>query len=73
MLTFLDSALVLICFKARHKVQQIFAALKQVDINDETELDDYSVEIDILHQCRHKNIVGLHEAYFFGGKLWVNL
>jgi STE20-like kinase len=47
------------------------AALKQVDIKDEQELDEYSVEIDILSICRHRNIVGIYEAYYFNSKLCV--
>jgi STE20-like kinase len=57
--------------QAKHKEREIEAALKQVEIQDEAELEEYSVEIDILSQCQHKNIVGLHEAYFFNNKLWV--
>ena len=48
-----------------------FAALKQVEINDESDLEDYSVEIDILSQCKHHNVVGLHEAFYYKSKLWV--
>jgi len=47
------------------------AALKQVQINDESELDDYSVEIDILTHCKHQNVIELYEAYFFNRKLMV--
>ena len=47
------------------------AALKQVQINDESELDDYSVEIDVLMQYKHHNVVELYEAYFFNKKLMV--
>jgi len=47
------------------------AALKQVQINDESELEDYSVEIDVLMQCRHHNVIELYEAYFFNKKLMV--
>ena len=47
------------------------AALKRVDINEESELDDYSVEIDVLTQCRHRNIVDLHEAYYYNRTLMV--
>ena len=43
-----------------------------MDIADETELEEYSVEIDILSQCRHKNIVGIYEAYYFNSKLCVS-
>jgi len=45
--------------------------LKQIQISDEMELDDYSVEIDILTQCKHQNVVQLYEAYFFNKKLMV--
>jgi len=43
-----------------------------VDITDESELEEYSVEIDILSQCRHKNIVGIYESYYFNSKLCVS-
>ena len=29
------------------------------------------VEIDILSECKHHNIVGLHEAFFYDNQLWV--
>lgn len=51
----------------------MYAALKQVAISDEDELEDYTVEIDILTECKHPNIVGLYEAFYFGGKLWVSI
>lgn len=41
-------------------------------IRDETELDDFMVEIDILSECKHPHIVGLLEAYSFDSALWVN-
>ena len=44
-----------------------------MEIADETELEEYSVEIDILSQCRHKNIVGIYEAYYFNSKLCVSI
>ena len=30
------------------------------------------VEIDILSECKHKNIVGMYEAYYHENKLWVS-
>jgi STE20-like kinase len=57
--------------QSRHKSKLIFAALKQVAIVEETDLEDYSIEIEILSQCKHKNVVGLHEAYLYSEKLWV--
>ncbi len=58
--------------QARHKETGNMAALKQVDIANEEELEDFAVEIDILHDCKHKNVVGLHEAFLFNDKLWVS-
>jgi len=52
-------------------VSGVSAALKQVQINSESDLDDYSVEIDIMMQCKHRNVVELYEAYFFNKKLLV--
>lgn len=46
--------------------------MKRVPIADDTELDDFMVEIDILADCKHQNIVGLHEAYFYDQALWVS-
>ena len=45
--------------------------MKRVPIQDETELEDFMVEIDILTECKHTNIVGLYEAFFFDSALWV--
>ncbi|CAL1525982.1 unnamed protein product [Lymnaea stagnalis] len=58
-------------YKARNKETNEFAALKQVEIKNEEDLEDFSVEINILAECAHKNIVGLHEAFFFENKLWM--
>ncbi|XP_059140861.1 serine/threonine-protein kinase 10-like [Physella acuta] len=58
-------------YKARNKETNQFAALKQVEIKNEEDLEDFSVEINILAECAHKNIVGLHEAFFFENKLWM--
>jgi len=52
-------------------VTGVSAALKQVQITSASDLDDYSVEIDILMQCKHRNVVDLYEAYFFNKKLLV--
>lgn len=41
-------------------------------IQDETELEDFMVEIDILSECKHAKIVSLYEAFFFDSALWVS-
>lgn len=51
----------------------MLAALKSVDFSMEEELEDLMVEIDILNECKHPNILQLHEAYVFGKKIWVFL
>ena len=50
-----------------------YAALKQVEIKTEEDLEDFTVEIEILYDCQHKNVVGLHEAYFHNDMLWVRI
>lgn len=40
-------------------------------LEGEDDLSDFMIEIDILSECKHSNIVELHEAYFIEGKLWV--
>jgi serine/threonine protein kinase len=58
-------------YKARNKQTNVFAAAKIVDKCNEDELEDYMIEIDILSECKHKNIVELYEAYFYDSKIWV--
>jgi hypothetical protein len=41
-------------------------------LEGEDDLSDFMVEIDILSECRHENIVQLYEAYFTNSKLWVS-
>jgi len=57
--------------QTRNKSTGANAALKQVQINDESDLDDFVVEIDILMQCKHRNVIELYEAYLFNRKLMV--
>ena len=58
-------------FKARNKQTGVLAAAKIVENCTEDELDDYMIEIDILSECKHRNIVELYEAYYYSNKLWV--
>lgn len=60
-------------FQAQNKESGEYAALKQVEIKTEEDLEDFTVEIEILYDCQHKNVVGLHEAYFYGDMLWVRI
>lgn len=58
-------------YKAEHKENNLCAALKHVDIKCEEDIEDFSVEINILTECKHKNVVALHEAFYFDSKLWM--
>lgn len=58
-------------YKAQSKQTGDFAALKKVEIKTEEDLEDFTVEIDILFECRHENVVALHEAYFYDDYLWM--
>jgi serine/threonine protein kinase len=60
-------------FQAQNRDNGTLAALKQVEIKADDDLEDFLVEIDILTKCKHVNVVGLYETYFFGGKLWVGI
>lgn len=57
--------------QAQNKETKIFAAAKICDLDSEDDLEDFVVEIDILTECKHTNIVQLLEAFFFEGKLWM--
>lgn len=62
----------MILTQAENRETGVLAALKRVPIQDETELEDFMVEIDILTECKHSNIVGLHHAYYHDSALWVS-
>ncbi|XP_041968183.1 serine/threonine-protein kinase 10 isoform X2 [Aricia agestis] len=60
-------------YKAQHKTTGQLAAAKMCVLDNEDDLADFTVEIDILTECRHPNVVELHEAYFIDNKLWMLL
>lgn len=60
-------------YKALHKETKQLAALKQVALEEEEDLETFMIEIDILAECKHKNVVELLEAYHYDGKLWMYL
>ncbi|KAL6264091.1 hypothetical protein P5V15_004170 [Pogonomyrmex californicus] len=58
-------------YKAQHKQSNQLAAAKMCALEGEDDLSDFMIEIDILSECKHPNVVELHEAYFIEGKLWM--
>lgn len=59
-------------YKAQHRETHNFAAAKMCTLEDEENLSDHMVEIDILSEIRHPNIVELYEAFSLDDKLWVS-
>lgn len=59
--------------KVRHRHRDnLYAAAKICVLESDEELSDFMVEIDILSEVAHENIIKLYEAYFFQNKLWVS-
>lgn len=58
-------------YKALHREKKIWAAAKICKLEGENDLNDFMVEIDILTECKHHNVVDMHEAYYWDGKLWM--
>lgn len=59
-------------YKAQHKQTGQLAAAKMCTLEDEENLSDHMVEIDILSEIKHENVVKLYEAYSLLDKLWVS-
>ncbi|KRZ09992.1 Serine/threonine-protein kinase 10, partial [Trichinella zimbabwensis] len=59
--------------RAQHVLSKLQSAAKIIETRTEEEIEDYLIEIEILTQCRHKNVVGLFEVYFYEQCLWLML
>jgi STE20-like kinase len=46
--------------------------MKSVEIKGGEELSDFTVEIDILTDCQHPNIVKILEAFYTNNTLYVS-
>ncbi|TNN18174.1 Serine/threonine-protein kinase 10 isoform 2 [Schistosoma japonicum] len=60
-------------YKTHKRGTDLCAALKRVEFDSEDELEDFMVEIDILSNFKHENILSLHEVYIYDSKLWMYL
>uniref|UniRef100_A0A182M0L4 Protein kinase domain-containing protein n=1 Tax=Anopheles culicifacies TaxID=139723 RepID=A0A182M0L4_9DIPT len=58
-------------YKAQNRDTKQLAAAKMCTLEDEENLSDHMVEIDILSEIKHPNIVGLYEAFSIDDKLWM--
>ena len=59
--------------KAKHRVTGTLAAAKICQLETEEELSDFMVEIEILNELHHENIIKLLDAYYHDSKLWMLL
>lgn len=58
-------------YKAQHKHTGQLAAAKMCRLDEEEDLSDFMVEIDILTEFKHPNVVELHEAFQKEHQLWL--
>lgn len=58
--------------KAKHREKDLLAAAKICILENEDELEDFMVEIDILSEISHPNVITLYEAFYYESKLWVS-
>lgn len=59
-------------FQTKNRATGVSAAAKVIELHEDESLDDFLVEIEILTRCKHRNVVGLHETFFYQAKLWVS-
>ncbi|XP_018577649.1 serine/threonine-protein kinase 10 isoform X3 [Anoplophora glabripennis] len=58
-------------YKAQNKHTGQLAAAKMCRLDGEDDLSDFMIEIDILSEIKHPNIVALHEAFQKEQQLWL--
>jgi len=56
-----------------NKTNHSEAALKQIPIDEVSDISDHMVEIEILMECRHLNVIGLLETFYQDNKLSVRI
>jgi len=56
-----------------NKTNGLEAALKQIPIDEISDISDHMVEIEILMDCRHPNVIGLLETFYQDNKLSVRI
>ena len=59
--------------QAVNKTNGLEAALKQIPIDEVSDILDHIVEIEILMECQHLHIIGLLETFYHNNKLSVSI
>ncbi|CAF1150990.1 unnamed protein product [Adineta steineri] len=60
-------------YQAYNEQNKQYAAVKIIDDCTDDELPEHLVEVDILTDCNHKNIIKLYDTYLFETKLYIFL
>ncbi|CAF1558487.1 unnamed protein product [Adineta ricciae] len=60
-------------YQAYNEQKKQSAAVKVIEDCTDDELPDHLVEVDILTECNHKNIINLFDTYLFEKKLYIFL
>lgn len=60
-------------YQAFHEQNKENAAVKVINDCTDDELPDHTVEINILSECEHKNIIGFYDAYYHDKRLYIFL
>lgn len=60
-------------YQGYHEGKNQYAAVKIIEECPEEELSDHLVEVDILTQCKQKNILSLYDTYLHEKRLYIFL
>jgi len=59
--------------QAVNKTNDMEAALKQILIDEVSDISDHMIEIEVLMECRHPNVISLLETFYHDNKLSVRI
>ncbi|CAF0727223.1 unnamed protein product [Adineta steineri] len=60
-------------YQAYHDLSKQYAAAKVIEDCTDDELPEHTIEINILSDCDHENIIGFYDAYYYEKKLYIFL
>ena len=60
-------------YQAYNEQNKQYAAAKVIEDCTDDELPEHTVEINILTDCNHKNIIGFYDSYYYEKKLYIFL
>ncbi len=60
-------------YQAYHEQKKQYAAVKVIEDCTNEELPEHLIEVNILTDCNHKNIIDLYDTYLYEKKLYIFL